>query len=69
MLSTDNIVDAIVYGRETSEDDSLVRSLAPGQVMAEVTPGMTLSRCMMGHAVTLSAFHDSVATPGEILTK
>ncbi|XP_072024494.1 uncharacterized protein [Amphiura filiformis] len=64
VLNPLNIVDALVYGSDTSGDNSLVRSLAPGQVMAEVTPGMTLSRCMLGHMVTMSAFHSSIATPG-----
>ena len=61
-VSSNNIVDALVYGSEDSEANSLLQSLQPGQAMAKLTPGMTLSRCMPGH--TISSFHASVATPG-----
>ena len=62
-MSNDSIVDALVYGSEDSEADSLLQSLQPGQAMVKLTPGMTLSRCMQGQTMS-SSFHASIGTPG-----
>ena len=64
ILSTDNIVDALVYGTDSSVDSSMLSRLAPGQFMAEMTSDMTLSRCVQGQTMTMSAFSASTQTPG-----
>lgn len=64
-LSLENIQDAVVYGSSLVADNSLMTSLAPGQLQVMMAgPGSAASRCLSNRPVSMSAFISTLPTPG-----
>eukprot|EP00057_Strongylocentrotus_purpuratus_P033678 XP_792358.3 PREDICTED: LOW QUALITY PROTEIN: uncharacterized protein LOC587541 [Strongylocentrotus purpuratus] len=63
-LSLQNIQDAVVYGSSLVADNSLMTSLAPGQLQVMMAgPGSAASRCLSNRPVSMSAFISTMPTP------
>ncbi|XP_072017374.1 LOW QUALITY PROTEIN: uncharacterized protein [Amphiura filiformis] len=69
IATSDNLIDVVVYGPSTNQDQALMGKLSPSQVqlqesLSEDTADWSLSRCSSNQVMSMMAFKSAPSSPG-----